>query len=916
MKKRFLGIILSSFLALGAMIFSHNQNNSGSIAKADDLVGTPTVSWNNADYSAGLGGEVWSPNTNSNGVPQEGYCLLAQYPSDISATTYTTQNLISAGITGCNVGDYVLINGVASKNVTGVIAKCYPVNGIFIYVPHSSVAFSDEYEYVTIEVLEGMSIDGSAQTVATRFEYRGLLGSYGKWEVNPAPIEKINAQLAKIDWNNMDYSFTLGQEWCGELLPSGAPKNGYCLLAFFNEEGKSYSESSIGDVTMTGRGVLGIGLNADYKIKVNGVNIIDVADSKCYIFPTYGLFFYIPDSSITYSEEYPYPIISLEQGLHFNNVYLPRINFEFRGVLGQLNAWIYTKDASEYNHFEFNGIPEAWNNRAVDDTHNATILQYGEYGVDYLKEDHTADDTNLVNQYSDCGNKITINGHGLWEYEDAVVSYWHGYCYVYIALPLSALVPNNGYKITTLHISQNTVFWDTMFGDLYLYLFNGKWVLERPETPDDSEYESAFTFSSTFGKEQETLTNSNRQLVASKETSLSTFGLLMNYKLKTEDSAFVLYALGGQAQSGLRLVFRENTISLYDSTEGNVLLGNATLQVFSYDEWYSLFFYTRMVDNKLSIYVAIDDITYIHLDEVYLTNRNNIGNNFSIIWGSGEISLKNSVPGADNKKPSLSYSGKAAYGVLVGADKIDFSNRCSAFDAHDGDVTRLIQYVWPEGSLSTDNKINKGIWDVNIIAYDKTGNTSELVVVVIATDKLDVTVTFDGQNPVNYRVGDCIACVPDPVKEGDGVTSYRFIGWYYNDRLWDFENDYIVSDMNLVSRFQETIEEYCVSFIVEGLRGVSSYELYFGYGAKLNVQMFAKEGYSVKAYINDEEVETITVTSNMSVKLVYTSNETEPTKKKGCGGSISSTTMLIPVISGLAFVLLMALRKRGGKEHE
>ena len=77
MKKRIFGVILSSFLALGVMFFSHVQNNSGSLVHADnDLVGTPSVSWNNVDYSAGLGGDVWSPNTNSNGVPQEGYCIL------------------------------------------------------------------------------------------------------------------------------------------------------------------------------------------------------------------------------------------------------------------------------------------------------------------------------------------------------------------------------------------------------------------------------------------------------------------------------------------------------------------------------------------------------------------------------------------------------------------------------------------------------------------------------------------------------------------------------------------------------------------------------------------------------------------------------------------------------------------------
>ena len=912
-KKRIIGLILSSVLTLGIALFSHTQKSNDFIAQAEDeLVGTPTsIAWNNVDYSHEL---EWTPYINDNGVPQQGYCLLPLYPSTLSSSTYTSESLTTANIPGCNVGDYILINGVASKNVTGAVIYGYPDNGFYLYVPHSSVNFSDEYEYVTVEVLEGMSIDGTARTVATRFEYRGLLGSYGNWQINPEPVEMVQGEFSKIDWNNIDYSYTIHQEWAGELTPSGAPRDGYCLLAFFNEVGKTYSESVIGDSITTGRGVIGIGLNVDYKVKVNGVNIVDVEDAICYIYPVFGLFFYIPDSSITYSETYEYPVISIEQGLHFNNVLLPAINFEFRGELGTPSCWTYSKDPSEYNHFDFMGVANGWNNTPADAAHNHSVLQFGEYGVDYLKANHESDATNLVNRYSDCGKKISINGISLADIEEVTVSYIHGFCYVYIALPISVLNPSNGYKVVTLHISEGTVFYDTLLPEVNLYLFNGRWIYERPETPSDSDFESAYSFQDIFGVNQVTLDSSNKQITSSKESSLANFGLLVDYKL-SRDSAFVLYALGGSNLTGIRLVFRDNVISLYDATQGNVLLGTAELELFTYDEWFSLLLYTRVVDNKPSIYVAVDDITYIHVDSVNLADKNNIGNSFSINLGDGTASFKNAVIGGDNKKPVLSYSGKSVYGVLTGSDVIDFSNKCSAYDIHDGDVTNLIQYNWPEGAVS-NNQINKGIWEVMIVASDRSGNSTGLSVTVVCNDKLDVIVTFDGKNPVNYRIGDHIASVPDPVKEGDGATRYRFVGWYHNDRLWDFENDYVIADMNLVSRFQETAEEYCVTFIVEGLPGVSTYTLFFEYGTRLNMEVFVKDGYSMKAYVGEEEVESITVNENMNVRLVYTSlNPVTPTKK-GCGGEVMSMTIVIPLILGAIAILLVVLKKKGGKEHE
>ena len=911
-KKRIFGLILSSVVTIGVMLFSHATPKDGYVVKADgnELVGTPTIGWNNVDYSLNMS-LSWAPHVDEVGIPQQGYCLLPLYPSDIAASVKYDENLLTANIPGCNVGNHILINGIESQNVEDVIIYCYPTTGFFIYVPHSSVAFSDEYEYVTIEVLEGMSIDGTAQTVATRFEYRGILGSHGKWEVNPTPIEKVNGEFSKIDWNNKDFSYTTGDEWAGELSPSGSPVNGYCVLAFFNEEGKTYNESVIGDMMTKGRGVIGKGLNADTKIKVNGVNIVDVAGAICYIYPSYGLFFYVPEASLTYDETYQHPTIELEKGLHFNNVYLPHITFVFRGERGEPNGWTYIRDYDEYNKYPFTKVADLWNNVPVDSGHNHTVLQFGENTpehIDYLKNDKISDGTNLINRYSDCGNKITINGRPLYEIEEAVVNYMHGYGYVYMALPISALVPSNGYKIVTLHIEQDTIFFDSLLPEVTLYLFNGIWVTEKPITPADSDYDGALSLSATFGSEQLTLDGNNKQASATKECSINNFGLFIDYKLMEENTAFVIYAAGAKNYSGLRVVFRGNEISLYDATESSTLLGKADVGSFVYDEWYSLFLFTKVEGNNLSINVAIDDIIYITATDVVLDNPANIGNLFSLNLGSGSVSFKNAVLGADNKKPTITYNGKYLYSVLTGSEAIDFASKCSAFDTVDGDVSAAIQYNWPVGSL-TGNKVNKGVWEVAIVASDSSNNKAQVIVTVIAADKLDVTVTFDGKNPVNYRVGDHIANIPEPIKEG-----YRFIGWYYNNRLWDFENDYVVMDMDLVSRFVESAEEHCVTFTIEGIKGLTSYNLYFAHGTELSIQTFAKDGYSLKAYVNDVEVETITVTENMSVKLVYTSNNSS--NKKGCGGEIISAAIFIPILLGGAIIVLVSLKKKGGKEHE
>ena len=66
------------------------------------------------------------------------------------------------------------------------------------------------------------------------------------------------------------------------------------------------------------------------------------------------------------------------------------------------------------------------------------------------------------------------------------------------------------------------------------------------------------------------------------------------------------------------------------------------------------------------------------------------------------------------------------------------------------------------------------------------------------------TVTFDcnGGSPVPEAVvvnkGERLECPPEPERKG-----YEFVGWYYKDRVWDFEKDVVKRNMALSARWRQ-----------------------------------------------------------------------------------------------------------------
>lgn len=78
------------------------------------------------------------------------------------------------------------------------------------------------------------------------------------------------------------------------------------------------------------------------------------------------------------------------------------------------------------------------------------------------------------------------------------------------------------------------------------------------------------------------------------------------------------------------------------------------------------------------------------------------------------------------------------------------------------------------------------------------------------------TVTFDtdGGNeiaPVQVKEGDKVT-MPEPPKKSSMEAEYEFIGWYYGETEWDFENGTVTQDMVLTAKWK-TLELYTPPFL-------------------------------------------------------------------------------------------------------
>ena len=734
-------------------------------------------------------------------------------------------------------GENVLMNGAKLSTIDG--AKVGASYGrLYVFVPTAAIELDNHnvYKYPLLEISE--SYFGVCLVPELAFQFTGNIGEINAWTKYAPPHQvAFNA----IRWNGYVFGPDNNQ-YAGGQGHSGVKAG---AMVEFNENLSFNSNYATGSIQLENLVNNPLGEGIDEHIRSNGVSFKEIEGAEIYYYQTNLLFLYTPNMN-TPLEGKNYAEITFDENASMFDVLMPNLTLYYAGID---DVWGIDKPADANDKLiAFNKINSDYYNNHIQDNNSETILDFGENGVDYFSNDEQPDLTNRATKNYSIGYKLKLNGKPICEYPGSVVSYAHGKNHLYVSIPLEFLKPSGIYKIPTLHLDEATNFVDVSLKEVTLNLFNGKWV-SSAETIPDEKYLSTNNYFDAFDAEDFDVGNNKVKIVGQVPNYENETDFAFEFKNDSENGSLAIYAFSNDEYSGLRLTIdlKNDIFSILDCSQGNVI--DSISCHFESNEWYRVYFKVVFSNNNSFDYsLAIDDIVYLSGEEIEISSKDFFGEIVAIYSGIGVSSFSNPRPGNDIKKPVLSYNGEEICYFNIGDNMPDLKANCAAIDDVDGDVSDLIEIIWPEGSLTGD-VLNKGNWDVTIKTIDNSGNFGILNIKVIVSDPNEVVVTFDGENPTYYTIGSLITKPEDPVKKDDKYATYTFIGWFNGDDEWDFENDYVTADLDLVSRFQTSERKYNVSIVTD--EDVINMQL--AYGEHIDLSVYEKDGFIMNVICNGEE---------------------------------------------------------------
>lgn len=243
---------------------------------------------------------------------------------------------------------------------------------------------------------------------------------------------------------------------------------------------------------------------------------------------------------------------------------------------------------------------------------------------------------------------------------------------------------------------------------------------------------------------------------------------------------------------------------------------------------------------------------------------------------AAEKTLTVVVEEVDLEAPVIAIDADTVYATIGTKPIIEFT-------ATDDSGTVETGYAWSDGALDNRGRLVEGTHTLTLFATDRSNNRSQKVITFYVSETGDpedtvvdeelmvskYTVTFDGANLSEYIIGSKIHRPQDPKKDDENGYSYTFIGWYNGEKEWDFEQDTITENLQLVSKFETSLINYRVVFRADG-RKVG--EVTYTVEDKEIVEPAVPEK---DGYVGKWEEYTLT-TGNITVKAVYTKIEDLP----------------------------------------
>ncbi len=170
-----------------------------------------------------------------------------------------------------------------------------------------------------------------------------------------------------------------------------------------------------------------------------------------------------------------------------------------------------------------------------------------------------------------------------------------------------------------------------------------------------------------------------------------------------------------------------------------------------------------------------------------------------------ELALTLIVNEVDNELPVISCSVTEMYAIVGTIPVLNVK-------ASDNSGSVEVTSVWSDGALAKNGALTEGTHTLTVTATDPSGNkTTKTITIYVTTEEnfgdniVDeeqmiprYTVMFDGENATVYKVGSKIEKPEDPTPPAE---NYTFVGWYIGETAWDFDNDVVTGDLNLVAKW-------------------------------------------------------------------------------------------------------------------
>ena len=153
---------------------------------------------------------------------------------------------------------------------------------------------------------------------------------------------------------------------------------------------------------------------------------------------------------------------------------------------------------------------------------------------------------------------------------------------------------------------------------------------------------------------------------------------------------------------------------------------------------------------------------------------------------------------------------------------------------------------------------------------------------------LKYKVTFDGENETSVAYGEKIRKPADPTKESTVSTVYTFDAWYNGETKWNFETDTVSGDVVLVAKYTESDRKYNVTIVFVGIEQDQKV-IEAKYNEKIGFANLAKEGYTLRITIGEDEITELTVTGDVTVTATYTKIIPEESTSESASESTSAT---------------------------